>query len=78
MQLMELDIPMVLALNMMDEVEGNGGSFRINEMERISLSSSRRLLYSAKYRARAGIPNVVYGVRSKLLIIRLLVSIFKF
>lgn len=33
MQLMELDIPMVLALNMMDEVEGNGGSFRINEME---------------------------------------------
>ena len=35
MQLMELDIPMVLALNMMDEVEGNGGSFRINEMEQI-------------------------------------------
>ena len=35
MQLMELDIPMVLALNMMDEVEGNGGSFRINEMERM-------------------------------------------
>lgn len=33
MQLMELDIPMVLALNMMDEVRGNGGSIRINEME---------------------------------------------
>ncbi len=33
MQLMELDIPMVLALNMMDEVRGNGGSVRINEME---------------------------------------------
>lgn len=33
MQLMELGVPMVLALNMMDEVWGNGGSIRINEME---------------------------------------------
>ena len=33
LQLMELDVPMVLALNMMDEVRGNGGSIRINEME---------------------------------------------
>lgn len=33
MQLMELDIPMVLALNMMDEVRGNGGAILINEME---------------------------------------------
>ncbi len=33
MQLMELDVPMVLALNMMDEVRGNGGSIYINEME---------------------------------------------
>ena len=33
MQLMELDIPMVLALNMMDEVRENGGSIRVNEME---------------------------------------------
>lgn len=33
MQLMELDIPMVLALNMMDEVRGNGGSVHINTME---------------------------------------------
>lgn len=33
MQLMELDVPMVLALNMMDEVRGNGGSVRINVME---------------------------------------------
>ncbi|MBQ0001574.1 MAG: ferrous iron transport protein B [Clostridiales bacterium] len=33
MQLMALDIPMVLALNMMDEVYGNGGSIHINEME---------------------------------------------
>ena len=33
MQLMELDVPMVLALNMMDEVRENGGSIRINEME---------------------------------------------
>ena len=34
MQLMELDIPMVLALNMMDEMRGNGGTVRINEMEK--------------------------------------------
>ena len=33
MQLMELDTPMVLALNMMDEVRSNGGSIRVNEME---------------------------------------------
>ena len=33
MQLMELDVPMVLALNMMDEVHGNDGSIDINEME---------------------------------------------
>ena len=33
MQLMELDVPMVLALNMMDEMQGNGGSVRINHME---------------------------------------------
>lgn len=33
MQLMELDIPMVLALNMMDEMRKNGGSIRINTME---------------------------------------------
>ena len=35
LQLMELGTPMVLALNMMDEIRGNGGSIRINEMERI-------------------------------------------
>ena len=33
MQLMELDTPVVLALNMMDEVRGNGGTIHINEME---------------------------------------------
>ncbi len=33
MQLMELDIPMVLALNMMDEMRENGGSILVNEME---------------------------------------------
>lgn len=35
MQLMELDVPMVLALNMMDELESNGGTININEMERL-------------------------------------------
>ena len=33
MQLIELDRPMVLALNMMDELQGNGGSIHVNEME---------------------------------------------
>lgn len=33
MQLMELDVPMVLVLNMMDEVRGNDGSIYINAME---------------------------------------------
>ena len=35
MQLMELDIPMVLALNMMDEVRENGGSILVNRMEKM-------------------------------------------
>lgn len=33
MQLLEMNIPMVVALNMMDEVNGNGGSIDINEIE---------------------------------------------
>lgn len=33
-QLMELGIPMVLAINMMDELRANGGVLRLNEMER--------------------------------------------
>lgn len=35
MQLMELGIPMVLALNMMDEVRANSGSVQVNELEEI-------------------------------------------
>ncbi len=35
MQLMELGIPMVLALNMMDEVKNNGGTILVNELESI-------------------------------------------
>ena len=35
LQLMELDIPMVLALNMMDEVWKNGGYIHVNEMEQM-------------------------------------------
>ena len=34
-QLMELDIPVVLALNMMDEVRNNGGTIHINQMEQM-------------------------------------------
>lgn len=33
LQLMELNVPIVLALNMMDEVKGNGGTIHINKME---------------------------------------------
>lgn len=35
MQLMELGVPMVLALNMMDEVRNNGGTILVNEMEKV-------------------------------------------
>jgi len=69
MQLMELDIPMVLALNMMDEVRGNGGSIQINEMEEmlgipvVPISASRNegtfelinhALHVAKYQEKPG------------------------
>ena len=33
MQLLEMDIPMVVALNMMDELTGNGGTVDVNQME---------------------------------------------
>ncbi len=33
MQLLEMDIPVVVALNMMDEMAGNGGSVDVNRME---------------------------------------------
>ena len=33
MQLLEMNVPMVVALNMMDEVTANGGTIDINEME---------------------------------------------
>ena len=35
LQLMELEVPMVLALNMMDEMTGNGGSINVNAMEEL-------------------------------------------
>ena len=69
MQLLELDIPMVLALNMMDEVRGNGGSIRINEMESmlgipvVPISAAknegvdelaRHALHVAKYQEKPG------------------------
>ena len=69
MQLLELDTPMVLALNMMDEVRGNGGSIRINEMESmlgipvVPISAAknegvdelaRHALHVAKYQEKPG------------------------
>lgn len=69
MQLMELDIPMVLALNMMDEVRENGGSVHVNDMERmlgipvVPISAAknegieelvRHAVHVAKYRERPG------------------------
>ncbi len=35
LQLMELNIPMALALNMMDEMTGNGGYIDVNKMEKL-------------------------------------------
>ena len=35
MQLLEMNIPMVVALNMMDEIEGNGGYIDVNTMEQL-------------------------------------------
>ena len=35
MQLLEMEIPMVVALNMMDEITANGGTVFINEMEEV-------------------------------------------
>lgn len=35
MQLMEMETPMVIALNMMDELRGNGGSIDVNKMEEL-------------------------------------------
>ena len=35
MQLLEMNLPMVIALNMMDEVTGNGGSIDVNKMEEL-------------------------------------------
>ena len=35
MQLLEMDVPMVIALNMMDEITGNGGSVDVNKMEEL-------------------------------------------
>ena len=69
MQLMELDIPMVLALNMMDEMRGNGGTVRINKMEAmlgipvVPISAAKNegvdelvdhALHVAKYQERPG------------------------
>lgn len=69
LQLRELDIPMVLALNMMDEVRQNGGSIRVNEMEEklgipvIPISAAKNegihelinhALHVAKYQERPG------------------------
>lgn len=67
MQLMELGIPMVLAINMMDEFTPSGGAIRVNEMERIlgipvvAISASRgegvdelveHAIHIAKYQER--------------------------
>ena len=69
MQLLEMDIPMVIALNMMDEVTGNAGSIDINKMENligvpvVPISAAknqgvdelvRHALHIAKYQERPG------------------------
>ena len=69
MQLMELDTPLVLALNMMGEMRGNGGTVRINKMEAmlgipvVPISAAKNegvdelvdhALHVAKYQERPG------------------------
>lgn len=69
MQLMELEVPIVLALNMMDEVEGNGGTVYINAMEQelgtpvVPISAAknegvdeliRHAVHIAKYKEKPG------------------------
>ena len=69
MQLLEMDIPMVIALNMMDEVTGNSGSIDVNKMEGllgvpvVPISAAknegvdelvRHAIHIAKYKERPG------------------------
>ena len=69
MQLIELDVPMVLAINMMDEMRSNGGAVRINDMEAllgipvVPISAAknegvdeliRHAVHVAKYQERPG------------------------
>ncbi len=69
MQLIELNIPMVLALNMMDEVRENGGTINVNELEDVlgipvvPISAAKNegidelidhAMHVAKYRERPG------------------------
>lgn len=69
MQLIELDIPMVLALNMMDEVRENGGTIDVNKLEQtlgipvVPISAAKNegidelidhVVHVAKYRERPG------------------------
>ncbi|NLD19376.1 MAG: ferrous iron transport protein B [Clostridiales bacterium] len=69
MQLMELNVPMVLALNMMDEIRENGGAIHVNEMEEmlgipvVPISASKNeginelvdhAIHVAKYQERPG------------------------
>ena len=67
--MLEMDIPVVLALNMMDEVTGNGGSIDVNHMEQmlgvpvVPISAAknegvdelvRHALHIAKYQEKPG------------------------
>ena len=76
MQLIELDIPMVLALNMMDEVRENGGTIMINRLEEllgipvIPISAAKNegidelidhAIHVAKYRERPGRMDFCYS-----------------
>ena len=70
LQLLELNIPTVLALNMMDEVRGNGGTININKMEEmlgipvVAISASKNegvselvqhAVHVAKYQEKPGV-----------------------
>lgn len=82
LQLMELDIPMVLALNMMDEVRKNGGSVQAEHLEEllgipvIPISAAKnegieeliaRAVHTAAYQEKPGLPEYPEGAACRCL-----------
>lgn len=64
MQLLEMDIPMVIALNMMDEMTGNSGSVDVNGMEAmlgvpvVPISAAKMKVWMSWYVMRFTLQNI--------------------